>query len=390
MKTTARKLPIAAFVAGIVLCCAVALVARASSLSNAVSRPPCSDCHVCSSPTLEEPCLKACMNPTNKHLSTHRSKEGPGMIVLGGQGNLYEPVKFDHQIHANMGGMNGGCVNCHHYSPKGKFQPCRDCHTQPQNLGQPGLKGAFHRQCMGCHQEWSHTTDCAYCHAPLDSSPEAASLSGTAISDIAQHSIVKPAKRVYHTPYTKGEMVTFYHNEHVDLFGLECTDCHQKESCAYCHDRTATVASKKSEEEIHAICNDCHQGDNCDKCHGDKEKPPFQHDPAHWRLGGYHRQLECAACHPSGKRMSQMNADCNHCHDAWDSDNFVHSVTGLKLDENHVDLDCDDCHLDRRFHDSPDCTGCHDDGRTPQTNPPGTRMNLTALGGFIDEAEEAF
>lgn len=389
MKVVTKKYMKAWFVTSLVLCIALALVVRAGS-SNDVSRPPCSDCHLCNAPTIEEPCLKNCMRSTGVIYSSHNTKKGSDVILLGGHGNLYEPVRFNHQIHANMGGMNGGCKNCHHYSPKGKFPPCRDCHTQPQKMGQPGLKGAFHRQCMGCHQTWSHTTDCAYCHVPLGSPSGVSLISGSAISDIAQHSIVKPDKRVYYTSYAKGEKVTFYHNEHVDLFGLECADCHQKESCGYCHDRSATVASKKTGEEIHAICMDCHQGDKCNKCHGDKEKPPFQHDPDHWSLGGYHRQLDCASCHPPGKRISQMNADCNHCHQAWDSQNFVHAVTGLKLDDIHVDLDCGDCHLDRRFHDSPDCTGCHDDGRTPQTNPPGTRLNLTALGGLSDEAEETY
>lgn len=389
MKIIINSFPRAGFVTGLMFCFALALVAHAE-LSTDVSQPPCSDCHLCSTPTLEEPCLRNCMSATVTTYSAHQPKEGPGVIVLGGHGNMYEPVRFDHNAHATMGSMNGGCTNCHHYSPKGKFPPCRDCHTQPQNMGQPGLKGAFHRQCMGCHQEWSHTTDCAYCHAPTGAASDALSYAGSTTSEISQHSLVKPAKRVYHTPYTKGEKVTFYHNDHTERFGLECTDCHQKESCGYCHDRSATVASKKSQEEIHAICNDCHKGDSCDKCHGDKEKPPFQHDPAHWRLGGYHRQLECASCHTTGKRIAKMNTDCNNCHGSWDSDNFLHSVTGLTLDDTHVDLDCGDCHLDRRFHDNPDCSGCHDDDRTPQNNPPGTRMNLTALGESTNDAKEAF
>jgi len=366
-----------------------AAVAKSATMGE-ISRPPCSDCHLCANPTMDNPCLKSCMRSSHRTVSTHKPTEGPGLIVLGTRGNLYEPVRFDHSIHANMGDINGGCSNCHHYSPKGKFPPCRDCHSQPQTMGQPGLKGAYHRQCMGCHRDWSHSTACANCHAPLGSVSSGLSQAGARMSDIDQHTIIKPAKRVYHTPYTEGATVTFYHNEHVDLFGLECTSCHQRESCGYCHDRAATTAAKKTEEEIHAICNDCHQGDSCDKCHGDKEKPPFQHDPAHWRLGEYHRQLDCASCHPTGKRISQMNADCNSCHEGWDSENFVHAVTGLKLDENHVDLDCGDCHVDRRFHDIPDCTGCHDDDRAAKTNPPGTRLNLTASSGFTNDAKEVF
>lgn len=389
MKVVTNRSSIAAFVACLVLCCAIAFVAQASSL-NQVSRPPCSDCHLCNSPTLKEPCLRSCMRPSSKANWDHKPEEGPGLIVLKGSSNVYDPVMFDHRSHAEMGSMGDGCVSCHHYAPAGHIPPCSDCHLKPSALGQPGLKGAYHRQCLGCHEEWSGSTDCVYCHPPKETGSTVGSASSHGQGRLIASTALKPDKRVYYTSYAKGEKVTFYHNEHADLFGLECTSCHQQESCGNCHDRSATVASKKTGEEIHAICMDCHQGDKCNKCHGDKEKPPFQHDPDHWSLGGYHRQLECASCHPTGKRISQMNADCNYCHDQWDSENFVHLVTGLKLDDIHVDLDCGDCHLDRRFHDSPDCTGCHDDGRTPQTNPPGTRMNLTALGGLTEEAEEAF
>lgn len=63
------------------------------------------------------------------------------------------------------------CTGCHHHSPVGQSPPlCESCHTQPFNendLHKPGLFGAFHRQCLGCHQAMNITepSDCVGCHA---------------------------------------------------------------------------------------------------------------------------------------------------------------------------------------------------------------------------------
>ncbi len=63
------------------------------------------------------------------------------------------------------------CQGCHHHSPTGQRPPlCESCHGQPfdpHNLTRPGLYGAFHRQCIGCHGEMDigTATDCTRCHA---------------------------------------------------------------------------------------------------------------------------------------------------------------------------------------------------------------------------------
>lgn len=297
---------------------------------------------------------------------------GPSVIVLGNTGSEYAPVPFDHQAHVTMGEMGKGCETCHHFTSENSITPCHDCHAEPKTFGQPGLKGAYHRQCLGCHSEWSHSNDCSKCHADNAGTTEAASMELR-----AQHTeVTTPVKLVYEVSHTPGQKVTFYHDAHAGEFGLKCTKCHHQEECRYCHDTKVSSALKKSEEEIHAICNDCHESDNCDMCHGEEEKPPFTHDAAHWRLGTYHRHLECKSCHQTGARITRLSADCNTCHSDWSSDNFQHSATGFELDETHADLDCEDCHANRRFHDGPDCSGCHDDGRSIATNPPGTRKNI--------------
>lgn len=374
MKVVTKRLPKAAFVTGLVLCCAVALVVRADS-SNEVSRPPCSDCHQCSSPTTANPCLKNCLNPTGEHDSAHSSKEGPGVVVLRGNDNLYQPVRFNHKLHAEMVGMGEGCTTCHHYSPEGRIPPCRECHeTASGNLGKPGLKGAFHRQCMGCHREWSHDTKCIFCHLPAEGKSAAVGFDSTDIIGISHPVITVPDKRVYHTPYEPGPVVTLHHNEHIDLFGLRCVDCHKQENCSYCHDIDKETKIAKTDEEIHAICNDCHLKDRCGKCHDTVEKPAFSHASTGWTLNRFHRDAACRACHPTGKKISALNRKCTACHSGWKQGNFDHAVTSLRLDDIHIELDCEDCHTDLAYNNAPDCETCHDEGTNPQETAPGVYL----------------
>jgi len=64
------------------------------------------------------------------------------------------------------------CVGCHHNSPATLNPPkCASCHGQAfknEQDGRPGLKGAYHGQCIACHQvmgiEEPAATDCIKCH----------------------------------------------------------------------------------------------------------------------------------------------------------------------------------------------------------------------------------
>ncbi|MCG8633425.1 MAG: hypothetical protein MI863_06320 [Desulfobacterales bacterium] len=63
------------------------------------------------------------------------------------------------------------CVGCHHNSPATMTPPkCASCHDIKPDLttGKPGLKAAYHGQCITCHQEMEVTsvlpTDCTKCH----------------------------------------------------------------------------------------------------------------------------------------------------------------------------------------------------------------------------------
>ena len=64
------------------------------------------------------------------------------------------------------------CQGCHHNSPASKTPPkCGSCHGKPFDASspdRPGLKAAYHGQCMGCHKamnlEKPKSTACVECH----------------------------------------------------------------------------------------------------------------------------------------------------------------------------------------------------------------------------------
>ena len=353
--------------------------ARASNMHGEIidaTGLDCSQCHSCTEPRPSEPCLKPCPTRSMTHMtSKHQLAEAPDTLLLDKLVEQYQPVHFNHKLHAEMAEMGRDCATCHHFSPPGRIPPCAECHdseSHPTNLRQPSLKGAYHRQCLACHREWSHDTKCIICHLPLD----ARSLRGvgddsTDIMGIPHPIITEPTRKVYHTPYEDGEIVTFHHDEHIELFDLRCVDCHQQENCSYCHDLEKPARFAKTQEEVHAICNDCHRDDACAKCHDTKERPGFTHDATGWALTGHHRDLHCRACHPTGKKITRISRECVGCHAGWQPGNFSHVITGLRLDEYHGEFDCEYCHIDLAYDETPDCSNCHEDGRTHKDAPPG-------------------
>lgn len=63
------------------------------------------------------------------------------------------------------------CMGCHHNSPATMTPPnCASCHGSTPDVatGKPGLKGAYHGQCITCHQKMEVKsvlpTDCTKCH----------------------------------------------------------------------------------------------------------------------------------------------------------------------------------------------------------------------------------
>lgn len=119
--------------------------------------------------------------------------DAPQSVILDSMKELYQEVTFDHEMHVEMNGCstchhhttgdgpaNKSCNRCHATSIATDTVSCSDCHeitagvaaaslkTEDKSLyhiDKPGLKGAFHLQCLGCHRMESGPTGCHECHA---------------------------------------------------------------------------------------------------------------------------------------------------------------------------------------------------------------------------------
>ncbi|TFH01687.1 MAG: hypothetical protein E4H13_04200 [Calditrichales bacterium] len=352
--------------------------------------PDCRTCHICEKPTAANPCLREC--PRYESLTiTHTAADAPGVIVLDELSQMYVPVVFSHRLHAEMADMSSGCSVCHHYNPPGKILTCKECHDRSPlraDLSKPGLKGAYHRQCLGCHRDWSHETKCGLCHALITGvKTEKASVDTTDILGVEHPAIPEPDKLVYQTGSEKGRLVTFYHDEHIQVFDLTCVNCHIKENCKRCHQPAKDIAAraalnntpknlKKSEEAHHQACYGCHARDKCAICHSEKTRDRFDHAKrSGWGLNPYHQKVACDNCHGNLLAKKKVNKNCDSCHSGWNSATFNHKVTGLVLDENHIESGCEDCHIDRKFDLRPNCENCHDNEIKYHAKVPGRKIN---------------
>jgi len=330
----------------------------------------CKKCHTCDKPTTQDACLYAC--PRHKTTaSNHSSSEGPDIVTFKEIADKFTPVKFNHRAHANMSMLGvEKCSFCHHYTPPTKIPPCRDCHTKnSSDLKQPGLKGAYHRQCLGCHREWSHENKCFSCHesakkdAPLDPNDKSDIIANT------HPKIHSPKTLVYKTPYKKAPIVTFHHDQHVNDFQQQCVSCHEKFTCSNCHDPDPKKKKKRSMLEVHQSCDKCHRADACTKCHSSKEKAPFDHAVNGWKLNYPHRKLACNVCH--SQPNDKPPKDCKVCHPTdWKTTKFDHAVTGFKIDATHINFECNNCHTESGNY-NVSCIQCHSDGRDYRKKPAG-------------------
>jgi hypothetical protein len=76
------------------------------------------------------------------------------------------------------------CQGCHHQSPLGETPPlCVSCHiagSPDLELMKPGLKGAYHQQCLGCHESMNlqEPDECIDCHAEKEEAVRTAAAAG--------------------------------------------------------------------------------------------------------------------------------------------------------------------------------------------------------------------
>jgi mono/diheme cytochrome c family protein len=112
----------------------------------------------------------------------------PEKVVIKSIANEYQPSEMPHRkivmklvenikdskmsgvFHSDPGTL---CQACHHHGQPGSKKPprCANCHGKPfdaETPGRPGLKAAYHGQCMGCHKSMALkkplNTDCVGCH----------------------------------------------------------------------------------------------------------------------------------------------------------------------------------------------------------------------------------
>lgn len=343
----------------------------------------CKRCHTCERPTRPRPCLPTCTR-VEAAAEELAQKLGPDVVIMDELEGIYLPVPFDHKGHAKMAEMTRGCPTCHHYTPAGQDRPpaCKTCHAieaAGTDIHKPGLKGAYHRQCLNCHKDWIDETDCGICHRRKSGVSEDTDAATSPTSDDIlgrmHPPITQPSTEIYRAETKGGEKsgVIFRHWEHVDGFDLACVDCHQEDSCIRCHKKEGAEKAPPTVKEHHRPCMRCHKADmdsnttkitgRCKRCHWQEGEPmpkPFDHATVGWPLSKYHVGNRCRDCHKTVP-FTKLNKDCNACHFGWEPGTFDHAVTGQVLDENHAEIDCGDCHTDRKFGVLPKCDGCHDE-----------------------------
>lgn len=328
----------------------------------------CSICHTCEFPTSTDLCLGKDFCLRDKGADMQGGLPSQHVMVLDDLENVYDPVYFNHEKHAQMAQMSGGCVNCHHFAPASAAHPaCKKCHTpegQRSNI-EHSLKAAYHRQCLNCHSEWDTQTHCEWCHRKKVGGMTDAQIA--ALPDLI-HQVPLEVKDliVFETDYEDGDKVPFHHRNHVDLYDRDCSVCHKNEQCSSCHVHgvDSHPLGLISEVDLHDTCYQCHDEEKgCEECHGRSSTDIFDHASIGWELKPYHKVLQCTECH-HGHGMYQANDPrCETCHfEGWNEKHFNHGITGVVLDEIHGEFECTECHVDG-VGTASICSDCHDDDR---------------------------
>lgn len=119
----------------------------------------------------------------------------PEQVSIDTMAALFEAVEFDHAMHTELGEdcsachhhttgtgtTNTQCIRCHADSNGFATVGCSDCHVADPfsaeninrevsdrylfHIDKPGLKAAYHWNCIGCHETMGGPTDCQDCHA---------------------------------------------------------------------------------------------------------------------------------------------------------------------------------------------------------------------------------
>jgi hypothetical protein len=153
----------------------------------------CLKCHVVpveelqwfSTPKAQISLARTALQSTQRAIPAHRSQEIPEIVTIQRLSEQYEAVKFPHRqiIDALKERMQESrlslffhnekeaiCQGCHHHSPASEKPPqCANCHGKQWDAkrpSMPGILGAYHLQCMGCHKKMNieKPAECIECH----------------------------------------------------------------------------------------------------------------------------------------------------------------------------------------------------------------------------------
>ncbi|MCF7808088.1 MAG: cytochrome c family protein [Candidatus Marinimicrobia bacterium] len=307
----------------------------------------------------------------------------PELIKIDELSNIFHPVDFAHGLHARMTVMGDGCATCHHHAEDDIYEPCSECHLAEDpdaSMAMPTLNGAYHRNCLNCHQDWVDDDVCQTCHIKRRFTFSARKpLDETDILAYEHQEIQVPEIVNFVPPESDEKPVVFHHREHTELYRYDCATCHRKTNCSKCHQFVphgkGVVSSLAHHHDPCSSCHETEKEDQCAVCHTDSPSKGFVHAVTGFPLKSFHTALECSQCHGKLSPIKALDPDCLQCHDNFEVGMFDHSVTGLTLNEYHEEIDCYECHMDDKYDVAPACWECHDEDISFPDQIPGTRTD---------------
>jgi len=139
-------------------------------------------------PDMEKSLAADMLHSRTQVTGTYDDNDIPEKVIIQTLSKEYEAVDFPHRkivkalvsnikdnklagyFHGQKGTI---CKGCHHNSPISKKPPqCGNCHAKAFDANdplKPGIIGAYHQQCMGCHQEMGieKPAGCVDCHKKI-------------------------------------------------------------------------------------------------------------------------------------------------------------------------------------------------------------------------------
>jgi len=146
---------------------------------------PISEIGLSSDPDHEKRIVESILQSKNRITETYSAEDIPERVTINRLSSQYEPVDFPHKkvVTALIENMKDDklasyfhnregtiCQGCHHYSPRSSRPPnCGNCHVKlwdQDNPSKPGILGAYHQQCLGCHtaMKIEKPIGCTECH----------------------------------------------------------------------------------------------------------------------------------------------------------------------------------------------------------------------------------